>query len=238
MAITPLQLVLSILPGLLICLYIYTRDEHDREPHSHLIISFILGCVVVVPAIQLEVVGQAAGYGISADPVNTAIFSWVVVAGSQELVKLVPLMLFAYPRRAFDEPMDGIVYTVMIGMGFATVENILYAYEYGIGTTIVRAFTAVPAHGVFAVVMGYFVGRAKFDAESRILLILQGFLMAVLLHGAYDFFLFQENIPMLGFVSFIGLVISVVYARRLIRMHVSDSPHKMLHAAEEEYKWR
>ena len=56
---------------------------------------------------------------------------------------------------------DGIVYAVMIGMGFATLENIIYASRFGLETTLFRAFTAVPAHGVFAAIMGYYIGVGK-----------------------------------------------------------------------------
>ncbi len=222
----PLLLILAILPGILVCVYIYTRDEHDREPHSHLVISFALGVAAAFPAMYLEKLGVESGIEESENVFWTIVFAFVVVALAEELVKFLALMLYAYPRKAFNEPMDGIVYAVMIAMGFATFENILYAELFGLETTILRAFTAVPAHACFAVVMGYFVGLSKFDQSNRIWLIFKGFLFAILLHGAYDFFLLQENIPALTLVSIVMLVMSVVYGKKLIQQHIENSPFK------------
>ena len=52
-------------------------------------------------------------------------------------------------------------------MGFATMENISFANRFGLETVLLRAFTAVPAHLVFGVVAGYYVGLAKFDHARR-----------------------------------------------------------------------
>ena len=57
----------------------------------------------------------------------------------------------------FDEWIDGVVYTICIGMGFALVENLIYAFDYDLITVVVRALTAVPAHAIFAIFMGFFI---------------------------------------------------------------------------------
>jgi RsiW-degrading membrane proteinase PrsW (M82 family) len=81
----------------------------------------------------------------------------------------VPGFLFRnFPEEFFNEPLDGIVYAVVLAMGYASVENMLYVAAYGINTTILRAFTAVPAHLVFAIVQGYYLGRARFMPEQKL----------------------------------------------------------------------
>jgi RsiW-degrading membrane proteinase PrsW (M82 family) len=116
----------------------------------------------------------------------------------------------------------------MIGMGFATLENILYVNSYGIETAMVRMFTAVPAHAAFAVIMGYYVGLAKFEQrkseEQKLLFI--GFIGAVLLHGAYDYFLFQKIYEGLAVLAFVSLIAGIYYGRDLIKRHQEDSPFK------------
>ena len=77
------------------------------------------------------------------------------------------LLWYAYRKKEFDEPFDGIVYAVMVGMGFATVENISYVSQYGLMTGIMRLFMAVPAHASFAIIMGYFMGKARFSAKKE-----------------------------------------------------------------------
>jgi RsiW-degrading membrane proteinase PrsW (M82 family) len=39
------------------------------------------------------------------------------------------LRYYSFTRRSFDEPLDGIVYSVLVSMGFATVENVFYVYN-------------------------------------------------------------------------------------------------------------
>ena len=63
--------------------------------------------------------------------------------------------LGAYPKKDFNEPFDGIVYSVMVSMGFATTENILYAMKGGLEVALLRMVMSVPAHATFAVLMGY-----------------------------------------------------------------------------------
>ncbi|MEO1435582.1 MAG: PrsW family glutamic-type intramembrane protease [Bacteroidota bacterium] len=216
---------LAILPGLLIVGYIYRMDSYDKEPKRLLLTCFILGIISTIPAIWLEQFGMEMGLDISENILITAIFAFVVVGGSEELVKFIPLRFYAYPKKAFNEPLDGIVYSVMISMGFATLENVFYVMEGGAQTALLRMFTAVPAHGAFAIIMGYFIGLAKFsEPQYRMGLLWKGFLGAVFLHGAYDFFLFQQNVPALSLLAFVALYLGIRYSRKLIKMHQQISP--------------
>lgn len=88
--------------------------------------------------------------------------AFFVVALIEEFSKYIFVRFYSQPKKYFNEPFDGIVYAVMVSMGFAAIENIAYVSQGGMGTAIVRAFTAVPAHATFAVLMGYFMGLAKF----------------------------------------------------------------------------
>lgn len=222
----PILMFLSILPGVLICLYIYTRDAHDREPRGELAISFALGVLATIPVMFLEKWATDLGLDEPAHIGKTLVFSFFVVATVEELLKFLPLRLYAYPLRSFDEPMDGIVHAIMIGMGFATLENMLYADLYGYETMLLRAFTAVPAHACFAVIMGHFVGLAKFDPLNRKQLIARGLIMSIGLHGFYDFFLLQENIPGLAVVSLAAIYIAIFFAKKLIRQHLVVSAQR------------
>ncbi|WP_345802081.1 PrsW family intramembrane metalloprotease [Microbacterium sp. AZCO] len=78
------------------------------------------------------------------------------------------LILYATARRAFDGPVDGIVYGALIGAGFAFTENIQYfAISYiegGVGqasvTFFVRGIMSPFAHVMFTSVTGFAVGLA------------------------------------------------------------------------------
>lgn len=211
-------LALAIAPGIAICIFIYLKDRYNKEPLTLLITSFILGMLSTIPAIIIQLL-----YGASLDKlagegtVAVAIFAYAVVAFSEEGSKFMVLRFFAYPRKAFDDPFDGIVYAVMVGMGFATLENILYVMQHGVATGIMRMFLSVPGHASFAVLMGYYVGLAKFDPARRKHNFFMAMVLPILFHGSFDFFLFLGN-SLLHFAGALAsFIVSVYLSRRAIR---------------------
>src|ERR1700743_2818417 len=158
-----LLFALAVAPAIAICLFIYSLNKYGRGSTVHLLVAFVLGMIATLPALLLQMQ--------FADPRTQpwrhsigyfAVYAFLVIALSEEGCKFLVLRLYAYPRAWFREPFDGIVYAVMIGMGFATVENIEYIRQFGAETGVSRFFLAIPAHAAFAVLMGYPVGRAKF----------------------------------------------------------------------------
>lgn len=220
-------LALAIAPGLAICLLIFHRDAYNREPKRNLLFSFFLGACSIITAIIIEGLFK----NIPPKTISgTAVSAFLVVALTEELGKFIVLRYYAFTRKSFDEPLDGIVYGVMISMGFATLENLFYVYKYagsgqGYQIAFLRMFTAVPAHATFGVLMGYYVGKAKFDAVNKTSLLLKGLFWAVLFHGAYDYCLFLQGLPAIkeyisdGFL-FAGALISFIIAIRLSLKHI------------------
>lgn len=210
--------LLAILPGLLISYYIFWLDRFDRESWTSLITCFVLGMLVTIPAMKVEELELLLQNEAGQLSTGAMLFStFVLVAIGEEIFKALPLLFFAFPKKYFDEPFDGIVFAVLIAMGFATIENLFYAYIMGMNTTLIRAFTAVPAHGALAVIMGYYVGQAKFNPERKYQLIGIGFLQVVLIHGFYDFFIIQEFSEDLMAGAAVVLTLGIYYAIRLIR---------------------
>lgn len=225
-------LLLAILPGVLTMLYIYWRDRYDREPLFYLSICFLFGVVSTYPAIKMEEFG-IRDLGIINDKHNafmTFTFSFVVIAFSEEFVKFIFLRYYIYKKSHFDEPMDGIVYSVMISMGFATLENILYVVirpqdiNLAFQTGLVRMFTAVPAHAIFAIVMGYYVGASKFIDKKSNRYLFYGLAGAIFLHGLYDFFVFmQMGMALIVFTLIGGLITALLFLRK----HDNSSPYRV-----------
>ena len=125
----------------------------------------------------------SSGSGI----LSIAIYTFVIIAFSEEFSKYIFLRYYSYRKRSFNEPFDGIIYMVMVGMGFATIENLMYVLVQTLlqnqwATAGMRAITAVPAHASF-IVMGYYAGLAKFSKDKEKQLLMQGILYATILHG-------------------------------------------------------
>ncbi|MEZ4827398.1 MAG: PrsW family glutamic-type intramembrane protease [Bacteroidia bacterium] len=224
-------LALALAPVVFIFTYVYLRDEYEREPLKYLIISFLLGVMIAFPVVFIgEMLSSATGISNEAEsPGELFIYAFFVVALTEELMKYLVLRYYNYPHKEFDEPYDGIMYAVAVSLGFAAIENILYVFtsDGGLETGLLRMFTAVPAHAVFGVIMGYFVGRAKFLGENGNpwLERMKGLAGAVFLHGLYDYFLFLGNEYLVLF-AFVALVSGIWLAYRAMRLHADLSPHK------------
>src|ERR1035438_731781 len=161
-------IALSFAPGLAIAIYIYWRDKFEKEPLKNLVICFLLGMISIIPAIFIENLPEQFGIFTDRSSISSTLLNaFVFVALVEETSKYLFLRYYAYPKDVFSEPYDGITYSVMISLGFATVENIHYVINGGWEAAIIRMFTAVPAHATFGVLMGFFTGWAKFKNHKK-----------------------------------------------------------------------
>lgn len=218
-----LLLALALAPGAIIGLYVYLKDKYEPEPIRLLVLSFFLG---VVSTIVTLIISVPVNWLISTDEkslTDQAIHAFFLVALIEEFSKFIFVRWVLYPNKNFNEPFDGIVYAVSVSLGFAGLENIIYVMNSGFETAIMRMFTAVPAHASFAVLMGYYMGRAKFEHQKSHL-VWYGLLAATLFHGAYDYFWFISFVPGLWIGAVASLVACILLSRRAIKIHQQASP--------------
>ncbi|MEI6222948.1 MAG: PrsW family intramembrane metalloprotease [bacterium] len=226
-------LALACLPCLAIIIYVWIKDKQEKEPFFLLLLCFILGILSIFPAIIMEIIGQKLGFHESKDLVGTAIYSFGIIAFSEEISKLFFIRTIAYPRKAFNEAFDGIMYSIMVGMGFAATENIFYVFSEKNHLTIgvLRMFTAIPMHATCAVIMGYFLGIAKMKGKHTFLLTLTGLLAAIFVHGLYDFLILQQQSVFLSLGSFLTLLIATILSIKAIHSH-QKYPHQIPQKSE------
>jgi RsiW-degrading membrane proteinase PrsW (M82 family) len=206
----------AIVPSILLFWYVRARDKNP-EPRGLLLKTFLLGAFICVPVIPLALGLEELGKGLAVGVWGSALVqAFLGAAIPEEIFKYLVLRGYVWRKHHFDEPLDGVVYGATASLGFATLENILYVGQYGLATAVVRALTAVPGHAFTGVVMGAFVGRARFAApEKRLGLLLAGLGWAVLLHGLYDAFLFTHT--GYAFLAFVVLAIEISWGRRLYK---------------------
>jgi RsiW-degrading membrane proteinase PrsW (M82 family) len=214
----PLLLILSVLPSVVILLYIYRRDKYEQEPWDLLLKAFGLGVLSAICIIALFWIIELL---ISTTPntgshfVDAFIEAFFLAAVPEELFKFIMLYLLIWKNQNFSERFDGIIYAVFVSLGFATLENILYVMQTGVNVAIIRALTAVPAHALDGVMMGFYFSYAKFLPEYKNKYLSFCIAIPVLLHGIYDFLIFAEvkflethpEISVLLTLFFIGFVI-------------------------------
>lgn len=207
-------------------LYFYKRDTHEPEPQEKVAQMMGWGALCVIPALILELTAPAIFPLVTGDNLfSIALNAYLVVALAEEFCKFMAVKKKIYDDPELDEPYDGVVYCVATSLGFAIVENVLYVFSGGFGVGILRALMAVPAHALFAVFMGYYVGKSKFveDPGLRTRYLATGLLVAVASHGTYDFVLFT-NIPALQLTVFPLLGLFWAVALWKVRKAVAVSP--------------
>ena len=223
-------LILAIAPSIVLFLIFYLRDKYDREPLGLLLKTFLIGAAVIVPVAYVE--GELfREFGIDIMGYNgwvTSLFSMLfLVALVEELAKFLIVKWYAWNKPAFNEPYDGIMYTVMASLGFATVENLFYVFQWGITVAWLRAFLTVPIHALTAVIMGYYIGLAKYtkDKKKARKHLATGLGLAIVFHGVFNFFVSSEW----GILVAMGPLLVVtawVLGLRASKLHAGRSPFK------------
>ncbi len=196
-------LIISLAPVFTILFYVYFRDRYEKEPIGMLVKALAVGAFIVIPVLFtghfLEGVKPLLPH------IGDAFYTSFITAGFiEELFKFLGLYILIWRNPNFNEKFDGIVYAVFVSLGFAAVENIMYVAEGGNKVALVRALTAVPAHALFGIRMGYYFGVAHMYRELRRTFLLKALFIPVLLHGIYDFMLLSKiNLLLLAFIPYL-----------------------------------
>lgn len=204
--------VLAIGPSMVL-VHVYWARDRQREPVGNLLVYVLLGALSVVPAALLEGVATelfAASRAWLTAAVGLPLYAVLGVALLEELPKRILLGLRAARDPHLEEPFDWIVYGVAVGLGFATVENVLYVYRHGTETGLLRAVTAVPAHAFLGTLMGWRLARAMAVSSATARRERQLSLVEpVLWHAAYDLPLFAARAAAPGLFLTLFLVLLV-----------------------------
>ncbi|MFD1928123.1 glutamic-type intramembrane protease PrsW [Sporosarcina siberiensis] len=200
-------LTVAIAPGLALFSYFYLRKEIAKEPSRTIFQTFIYGAIMTFPIMFIQHVFEE-------ENVFSSVFFRDVVFTSalEEFFKWLVLLLAIYRHVQFEDAYDGILYGASVSLGFAAVENVLYLFTFGVDIAFLRALLPVSSHALFGVVMGYYIGRAKFaeDKDKRKLLIMS-LIAPFVLHFIYNgIFLTHELflyliIPFMIFLWWFGL---------------------------------
>jgi|GEM_PF-195145 len=201
--------ILAVVPGVLLLLFILYMDRREPEPVGYIILAVFLGAVSCIPAGIIELIlGLIPVFNIPI--LGKLLFTFIVIAPVEELAKLGVVMLFIWKSKNFNEENDGIVYVGTSALGFAVFENIFYVLKGGIAIGLARAVTSVPLHCFTGIIMGYFVGLAKFSGskDSMKKLIQKGFFIAYIIHAVYDGVIF--TVPVLAIFAIPVIIVLLV----------------------------
>ena len=211
------MLMMAVLPAAVLLYYVYRLDPVEKEPAPLLLRLLFYGMLSTLVALVFELAGNALLFGgeTPSDPTGILVENFIVVAVVEECSKFGFLRRITWNDPNFNFAFDGIVYAVFVGLGFAIAENINYVFTFGIGVAFGRAFTAIPGHCIFAVLMGYFYGRAR-SAKVRghnvacAVYLVCAVVIPIFCHGTYDTLAtFETDAATYAFWAFLLLLMAV-----------------------------
>jgi RsiW-degrading membrane proteinase PrsW (M82 family) len=152
-------------------------------------ISFGLGFSVAIPIAGIASLYAPRIEGIEGIRLQAAAVAFLEASIPEELGKLLVVTCIVLRHEDLRRPADAIVLTVLVGLGFATIENLYYVFssENWTETAMLRAVTAVPMHGTVGIVMGYFAARWLLAPRIAPFILAAMFLAPTALHGFYDY---------------------------------------------------
>jgi len=193
----------SILPVVLISMFIYKRDKNKES--FRLLFKLFLGgicscflCLIATGILNIIIPFFNSDYW-TLNSLELVIYVFVGIALVEELSKWIIAYKISYNNIEFDEIYDMILYCILVSLGFACFENLFYVYASGIKTGLLRALLSVPGHACNGFFMGYYLGLTKVYSlrnmkELKNKYLTFSILIPVLVHGLYDYCLFNGSI--------------------------------------------
>jgi RsiW-degrading membrane proteinase PrsW (M82 family) len=150
------------------------RDKFSPEPRRLLAALFVAGCLSTIPSALIEALLETS------DLVDLA----VVAPAVEEGCKLAAVAAICWSSRHFNQLVDGAIYGVSCGFGFAVIENILFGAFGGAAVLGVRVVLGPITHPLFTGIGGLFLARAKFEGQPALAAV--GLAAAMLLHAGWN----------------------------------------------------
>jgi RsiW-degrading membrane proteinase PrsW (M82 family) len=238
-----LNLLSVIIPPLLAIYFAVTfRSKLNSRDSTILIGAFLISFLTVIFGFMVKYVAGQLGFKPETgdySAVSNVLFTNLTYSFFSgfvdEFCKYLVIVAYAYRRKEFDEPLAGIFVTIMIAMGFTTMENIIHIFMQDNYVDSWRMLINIPVSICLAIVMGYFAGMSKYGLDSDDLssmgLRMRSLFLASLFHAFYTFFLFLNDYKSVmtlmiiaGLILLIQVGLNIFRARRLhVRLMYSRS---------------
>ena len=191
------------LPVMFWAAYHYHKDRDLPEPPGNLLLCLVLGVVAVALSKGMYVGLEPLGLRLDAlalaesDGAALLLYCLLAIGPIEELAKLLPFLLVVRRFRAYDEPLDGIIYASFIALGYAAVENYYYLDYLTPLESAARGFAGPVIHILFASIWAYWITKADIAGTPIAPATVAGFLVAAGLHGIYDFLVLRYPVSAL-----------------------------------------
>ncbi|MFP4655514.1 MAG: PrsW family intramembrane metalloprotease [Methanohalobium sp.] len=213
-----LIIILAYAPSLAILWYFYHKDKYEPEPKTYVILTFIYGALnsVIIALFFEQLLFQF---------IPRTIFTIALISGFVEEITKGYIIRIPYKARQMDGIMDGVVYGVAAGLGFAATENLLYGMGFGIGISLQRALLTPIAHGVWTATVGVGYGL---KAENKLKYPLMYFYFAAIsLHFLWNYFaLLSRDNPFFFSVVILLILFNIAIISNFVKAGLKEDRYR------------
>lgn len=227
-------------PALLWLWFWLREDSKHPEPRRLIALAFLAGMVAVAIVIPLEQIVQAyinanTIWIMQALAISAETLTFLAWSAIEELVKFFMAAITVLRRRDDDEPLDPIIYMVIVALGFAAAENTLFLLSPLSGSTMAQTIItgdyrfvgATLLHILASAVIGASMALAFYKSKlKKIRYITAGVILSILLHGLFNFLIMNtapENMVRTFSVVWAGLIGLLAFLEVVKRMPVRRS---------------
>ncbi|MCR5179070.1 MAG: PrsW family intramembrane metalloprotease [Lachnospiraceae bacterium] len=222
--------LLAVLPSIVLFVIVWKGDKIEKEPPKLLLKLFFFGMLTTASAIiiGLACTGITKMFISEESMLYIVLDNFIFTALVEEGGKYFVLKKCTWKHKAFNYTFDAVLYAVVVSLGFATLENILYLIDEGVGLALMRGLLSVPGHVIDAIYMGCYYGIARYEAARGNVKqsgteLKKALLIPVLLHGFYDFCLSSgRDVFLLVFLVF-EIIITILAIKKFKKLSKGDT---------------
>ena len=192
-------------------IFLRSMDIYHKERWVDIILVFIGGLLFTNLCLPFyDYFHFTLDFHINGEGLNDFLYCTIVIGGSEEIVKLIPWVIFALFTKKMKEPYDYLLYASVSALGFTFVEN--WSYLENPGNIVTRSIMSTVGHMFDASVIAYAIVLARFKVKKKALklaLPIIGFVLACLSHGFYDFWLISPAFKGLYLLTFVFFILTL-----------------------------
>jgi RsiW-degrading membrane proteinase PrsW (M82 family) len=210
-------------------LWFWLREDRERpEPWGLIILAFLAGMAVVPIALPLQQVALELYVG------SNLILAWVII---EEVLKYAAALAVVLWHRAVNEPIDLIIYMIVIALGFSALENALFAFnplmngevQEMLLTSKFRFVGATLLHVLASASIGVCLALAYYRSTAiKLLAGTIGTVIAVVLHVLFNLFVMDatgESILAVFLFVWFGIIVLFLLFERIKVLEAKHYAH-------------
>jgi RsiW-degrading membrane proteinase PrsW (M82 family) len=243
-----LLMLLVLIPSLVCVLFYCLQDRKEPEPVRYILSAFLAGMgaasLAVIPLWQLFFRIHAWLYA------SSTLFmqgTFLVLSPLAAAALYAVIRYIFYPLKEFDEPVDGMIYGAVTGVGLAYVITFYHLVTRPDSTLFVIASVATSQILIYSAVgslIGYLLGQVKFRRRNLELYGLYALLLGTLLLSVFTIvndFIFLEAFAGAFFLSFfLGLcyaLLVLLYGTLQMRRLTRAAQHQEVAVCPRIDRW-